>query len=121
MKASPRTDASLVLRENQDGAIAQQVRAIALREHISYVEQSLNASRAFVTHANRLAKMKVQIRVYRVDCKRRYLGDRVFRLPAIARAPLGARALQSARKRESVGLHASRMGCADHLRKRHRV
>src|SRR5208282_1452834 len=120
-EGQPRADASLVLRKDEDRAVAQQVRSIALCEHVSHVEQSFNSARAFVARANWLTEMKVHIGALCGNCKGRYAGNGVFRLPAIARAPLRACAFQSSRKREGVGLHAARTGGAEHLSERHRV
>ena len=37
-ESQPRADAALVLREDEDRAVAQHVRAIAFRKHVSHVE-----------------------------------------------------------------------------------
>src|ERR1035441_4656120 len=81
------TQAALVLGKQQHRSVTQHVGSITLGEEIPHIHHRIDALRTFVSPRDKLAHVKIQIRLGAVERKWGDLGHCLFRLPAVACTP----------------------------------
>jgi hypothetical protein len=90
------TDAALVLGEDQQGAITQKIRAIALSQQVAQINDRLETTGAIASEMKRLAEVDVEIRLGSVCNERSNLSNGFFRLPAVAGPPARSASVKGA-------------------------
>ena len=91
-------EAALVLREENQRAVAENIRLIALGKKISHIEQRLQAFCPIACDPDGLPDVQIQERLGHLLRKGRHRGHGIVGLPGVAGAPLGSGAVQRARE-----------------------